>query len=262
MVKDEFSVLFARVDDLCRNAERGVVGITDFLSPREQHFVLRHLREQGASVGCLMWGGYKDAQRRRVFILPEFIEDFSEYSDILPFCDGECISTLFIAESGYKKLSHRDYLGSVLALGIDRSVVGDILISAEEKGAFLFCEDSIADFISMELSRVGNDAVKVSRVTVGEDFAPKVQMAHITDTVASPRLDCVVAAVCSLSRERASAAVRSGLVEVEYETVEAPDKQLTPPCVMSVRGYGKFRINALSELTRKGRIRLDADKYV
>ena len=262
MIKDEFSVLFARIDDLCRCAARGVLGVSGFLSPREQHFVLKHLREEGSSLSCFMWGGYEGAQRKRAFILPEFIDSVSGFSDIDPFCDDGRICSLFISESGYKKLSHRDYLGSVLGLGIERSVVGDILLSEQDGGAFLFCDDSMADFIAMELKRVGNDAVKVKRVDVGEDFCPKIEMAHVTDTVASARVDCVVAALCSLSRERATATVRGGLVEVEYETVEAPDRLLSPPCVVSVRGYGKFRINSLSEHTRKGRIRLDADKYI
>ena len=144
----------------------------------------------------------------------------------------------------------------------NRSVVGDIVLSGDDGGAYIFCDGGIADFIAMELKKVGGDTVRVKRVDIGEDFAPKRALSHISDTVASARVDCVVAAVCSLSREKASAAVRSGLVEVEYEVEDAPDRVIVPPCVMSVRGYGKFVINDLSEHTRKGRIRLDADKYV
>ena len=262
MVKDEFSVLFARIDDLCRRAERGVLGVCGFLSPREQHFIERHMRESGVSLGCITWGGYATAERRRAFILPEFLEGAGSYGEISPFCDAEPIVCLFVAESGYKKLSHRDYLGSVLSLGIDRSVVGDIVLSDDDGGAYIFCDGGIADFIAMELKQVGGDTVRVKRVDIGEEFAPKRALSHISDTVASARVDCVVAAVCSLSREKASAAVRSGLVEVEYEVEDAPDRVIVPPCVMSVRGYGKFVINDLSEHTRKGRIRLDADKYV
>ena len=262
MIKDEFSVLFARIDDLCKRAERGAVGACGFLSPREQHFIDRHLRESGVSLRCFTFGGYATAERRRAFILPEFLDDLTDYSELAPFFDTEPIVALFVKESGYRKLSHRDYLGSVLSLGIDRSVVGDIVLSAEEGGAYIFCDGAIAEFILMELSGVGGDKVKVRRAEVGEEFAPKRALSHISDTVASARVDCVVAALCSLSREKAAAAVRSGLVEVEYEVEQAPDRVVTPPAVMSVRGYGKFVINSLSEHTRKGRIRLDADKYV
>ena len=101
MVKDEFSVLFARIDDLCRRAERGAVGVCGFLSPREQHFIERHLRENGVTLKCLTLGGYATAERRRAFILPEFLEDAEDYSDLAPFFDTEPIVALFVKESGY-----------------------------------------------------------------------------------------------------------------------------------------------------------------
>ena len=74
--------------------------------------------------------------------------------------------------------------------------------------------------------------------------------------------DCVVAALCSLSREKARVAVVNGLFEVDYEICERPDRTLTAPCTVTVKGYGKFRINSLCDKTKKGRLRLDADKYV
>jgi RNA-binding protein YlmH len=80
--------------------------------------------------------------------------------------------------------------------------------------------------------------------------------------VASSRLDCVVAAVCSLSRERARAVVESGLVELDFECEERADRAINPPCVISVRGFGRFKINSVSDKTKKGRYRLLAQKYL
>ena len=85
---------------------------------------------------------------------------------------------------------------------------------------------------------------------------------HVSDTVASARLDGVVAALLSISRERAKEMVLGGLVELDYETCERTDKILVPPSVITVRGFGKFRVNSLCDKTKKGRLRLDADKYV
>ena len=172
------------------------------------------------------------------------------------------IACLFVAESGYKKLSHRDYLGSVLSLGIDRSVVGDIVLSSEAGGAYIFCDGGIADFIAMELTRVGRDTVKVKRVEIGEDFAPKRALSHVSDTVASARVDCVVAALCNLSREAAQGAVRSGLVEVDFEPEERVDTVLEPPITVSVRGYGRFILRSFDGETKKGRLRLKADQLI
>ena len=109
---------------------------------------------------------------------------------------------------------------------------------------------------------MSSDTVKVRRVEIASDFEPKRSFSHISDTVASARVDCVVASLCSLSREKSSQSVTSGLVEVDYETETRPDRVIVAPCLISVRGYGKFRINSVSEQTRRGRRRLDADKYV
>jgi RNA-binding protein YlmH len=84
----------------------------------------------------------------------------------------------------------------------------------------------------------------------------------ISDTVASPRLDCIVGALCSLSREKARATVESGLVELDFEREERPDRTVSAPCIISVRGYGRFRINSVSDMTKKGRYRLNAEKFV
>lgn len=263
MVKNEFDILFARIDDICRRAERGELGVSCFLSPREQHFIGAHLADSGFSGRSFAYGGYEGAERRRIYILPDYIGEVSSYEKIEPFEEKRAIRAVSVRGSGYKKLTHRDYLGSLLALGIEREVLGDIVFTdAERQQAIIFCDSLIAEFIIGELKRVGNDAVRVSYADVGGDFVPLREFAHISDTVASPRIDCIVAALCSLSRDKASSAVSSGLVEVNFELEERPDRTVVAPCTVSVRGYGKFRINSVSELTRRGRLRLDADKYV
>ena len=93
-------------------------------------------------------------------------------------------------------------------------------------------------------------------------WPPKRKFLHVSDTVASARLDGVISSLISVSRERAKEIVLDGAVEVDYEECLRPDKLLTSPCIVTVRGFGKFRINSLVDKTKKGRTRLDADKYV
>lgn len=263
MIKDEFSVLFARIDDLCRRAERGELGVSCFLSPRECHFIERYLAHRGFGERYITWGGYDDSERRKVIVLPDYVGDTKGYGDVEIYLDTPPIESLRISGSGYRHLTHRDYLGSVLGLGIEREVVGDIVFEdVEREEAILFCDMAISDFILGELRKVASDTVKVERAQISKDFKPKRSFAHITDTVASPRLDCIVAALCSLSRERAQAAVNAGIVEVDFESDTRSDRTVCAPCLVSVRGYGKFRINSVSEQTRRGRLRLDADKYI
>ena len=171
------------------------------------------------------------------------------------------ISAISVKGSGFVRLSHRDFMGSLLGMGIERSVIGDIVVTDTES-AVVMCDSKIADFLINEWTEVGHDKVRCSRVTPGEDFAPERKYAPISDTVASARLDCIVAALCNLSRERARVCVVSGLCELNYECEERPDREVVPPALISVRGYGKFKVCSIGEQTKKGRFRLAAQKFV
>lgn len=260
-MSEDNSILFARLDDLCNYADGGELKSSCFLSPRELHFSGLYLERRGFGGGrVLEWGGYDDAERKKLFVLPEYMDGVSEYRELSDFGYEDTIVALSVKGSGYKRLTHRDFLGSVLGLGLKRDVVGDIIVDGTE--ATIFCEAAVADFICNALTKVGSDTVKVAKKTIEADFLPQRQFLHINDTVASARLDCIVAAVCSLSRERAREAVVGGLAELDYETEERPDRTVAAPAVLTVRGYGKFKINSVSETTKKGRIRLSADKYL
>ncbi len=262
-INGENAALFARLDDLCRFAEQGVLSESCFLSPRELHFAQIYLVAQGFGTRFFEWGGYEDAERKKVFLLPEYMEGVKDTAALAEYGYEMTISALTLRGSGYKRLSHRDFLGSVLGLGLKRDVVGDIvLLEADVPTAVVICEEGVARFICDTLTKVGSDTVRISEYALADGLLPKRSFQHISDTVASARLDAVVAALCSLSRERAREAVVAGLVELDYECEERPDRTVIAPATVSVRGYGKFKVNSVSEQTRKGRLRLDADKYL
>ena len=258
----ETTILFARLDDLCGAAMQGQLASTSFLSPCELHFSQKYLASRIGTSGFVSWGGYEDAERRRIFILPDYIAAPIEYSTLVEYGFDDSFAFVEVKGSGYKSLSHRDFLGSVLGLGLERSVIGDILVFDETKPrAIIICDNAVADFISEALLKVGSDNVKTSLVSA--DFKiPEKKLLHISDTVASERLDGVIAALLSISRERAKQVVLDGAVELDYERCERPDKVVPSSCLITVRGHGKFRINSLNDKTKKGRLRLDADKYV
>ncbi len=263
MKKEDNKIAFARLDDMLKRAERGEVVVGGFVSPRELRVFTEYLNGKGAHGRYLCFGGYEDAERKRIFILPDYITNADKYEDVSQYLDKEPTEALLVSGSGYRKLSHRDVLGSLLALGIERDVIGDVAFFDDNGfSAIVFCDAVISDFIIGELSRVANDAVKVKRIEIDIDFKPYHSFLHISDTVASSRIDSVVAALCSLSREKARAVVVSELVEVDFALEARPDRQISAPCTVSVRGYGRFKVNSVSEPTRKGRLRLDADKYL
>lgn len=258
-----YGMLFARLDDLCRFSDDGIVGSSCFLSPRELHFARQYLSRKGRDTKFLEWGGYNDAERKKIFFLPEYAESVDSYASLLEFGFEDELATLVALGSGYRKIGHRDFLGALLGLGLRREVLGDILIlDGDAPSALIICEKSVAEFIKNELKKVGSDTVKLRDFELSGDFCPERRFLHMSDTVASARADCVVAALCNLSREKARAAIEDGLLEVEYEKEERADRIISAPAVLSIRGLGKFRINSVSEPTKKGRLRLDADKYL
>lgn len=259
----DISVLFARLDDLYRSADQGILGGTSFLSPRELHFAMAHLRSRGQSSRVIEWGGYSDAERKKLFVWPEYMEGITDVAYFSDYGFDVGIAGVSVLGSGYRTLSHRDFLGSVLGLGLERDALGDILIYGEQRPrALIICSLAVADFICDNLKKVASDTVSASIADLAKVELPERKFLHISDTVASARLDAVVSSLLSVSREKAKDIVLSGYVEVDYELCERPDKTVSAPSTVTVRGAGKFRVNAISDLTKKGRLRLNADKYV
>lgn len=253
--------LLARAGDLLRRAERGEVAYTPFLTPREQRVLREGVpHEKGA---ILFAGGYEGAERARMYALPDYIREQEESlrGELLEEFFATSLVALSVKGSGYRELCHRDYLGAILNLGIERDAIGDVCVLSKNE-AVLFCDRTMADFLNTALSRVANDVVSVKEITLPADFDGGKEFVPVTDTVASPRADAVVAALCNLSRERAQALFRAGLVDIDYEPIQKYDKDLGAGTVVSVRGHGKFIVRSLSDKTKKGRFRLLADRYV
>ena len=259
-IQDDFSLLLSHARDLCERAESGVVTYTEFLTPAEQLRLTHSL----CAHDCLLFdGGYAAAQRRRLFFLPPYMAGAHEalLEEWLADIRADSLVALEIRGSSFRELAHKDYLGAILNLGIERCAVGDVCVTGPFT-AILFCGSVISKFLIEHLTRVANDAVRVEPFHVPADFDGGRTFLPIHDTVASARADAVVAALAGVSRERACELLRRGLVEIDYEPWDKPDRPVTEGCVIVIRGKGKFVIRSLSDTTKKGRIRLSADKYM
>lgn len=252
--------LLARVDDLAARAARGEITHTHFLTPGECAALMHRGMDKDS---YCFWGGYESAERQRMFFLPPYVADLDEpyRTECMGEAFAESVIPLSITGSGYRELSHRDFLGAVLHLGVERSHIGDVCVLTPHR-AVLFCDRVMADFLCEQLTRVANDAVRVERADLPADFDGGRAYLTVSDTVASPRADAVVAALANLSRERAQALFREGRVEMDYQPEPRPDRTVAEGCVIVIRGCGKFIIRSLADKTRKGRYRLLADKYI
>ena len=257
-----FDSLFARLEDLKECAGRGSLGVSAFFSPREELAASEYLKR--AKAAFISFGGYTDAERKKIYILPDYIELLEDNDGIEVICDfgfSTDIDCVRIKGSGFEELSHRAVMGSILGLGVERDAIGDIVM-LDRHNAVFFCESRLTAFFEENLERVGRDKVKTLRIELDENIIPERKTQKISDTVASARLDCVVSALCSFSRERAKEAILSSLVELNYECEERADREVSVPAVISVRGFGKFKIISLSDKTKKGRYRLMAEKFI
>ena len=270
MATDARDLFEARLEDAIRKCNAGSVAHLPFLTMRQRRRAERLLDARGMRENIWFWGGHPTAERACLFLLPDYLvailpEDADEREAALPdyLADElqEAVVALSMQGSGFRNLSHRDYLGAVLGLGIERDALGDIAVQ-DEHSAILFCPRTLAGFLSGELTKVGSDTVRCRECQIDESFTDGKKYRPISDTVASARLDCVVAALCNLSREAAQSAVRSGLVEVDFEPEERVDTVLEPPITVSVRGHGRFILRSFDGETKKGRLRLKADQLV
>ena len=261
--------LEARLSDHISKSERGSIAVSRFLTPQERRQAERYLTQHGVRHRCVFWGGYGDAERTCLLIYPPFYEDFPDWipaqgtdpSETLEEDNMERVAAMKIKGSGFRTLTHRDYLGSLLGLGLERSALGDIAVQ-NDCTAVVFCKACLVAFLTETLQKVASDTVRCSAYTLDGGFTDGRHYKPISDTVASARLDCVVAALTNLSREDAQNAVRGGLVEVDFEPEERVDFPLTAPATISVRGFGRYILRAFDGETKKGRLRLRADQLV
>ena len=238
--------------DLCRKSDRtGAWMYSGFLSPAEQEDFIRC--PDAARFDWRFDGGYETAERK---ILAAGNED-------APGCPPDppirVISVRPASRKFAENLTHRDYLGAVLNLGIDRSLTGDILI--REKEAWIFCVDSAADFLTSSLTRIRNTTVSASLSSAeAPELQPRFEPLRLN--VASERLDAVLAAFTGLSRAGTAPLFSSGKVFVNSRTVTDKSARLRDGDILSVRGFGKAVYDGIEYETRKSRLWVSLRKYV
>ncbi len=275
LLTDGEQLLLKRSGEWAARAEDGAPAFSHFLTPREQR-ILEGLMPS-SDVIRFFWGGYEDAERRILCFLPSYYEwQLDEDPTGTPPSDSALASlveeelegqmcALYVESSGYVKLAHRDYMGALLGLGIERERVGDIL--ADDGGAIVFLHPSVRQLLKNELHTVGRDTVKVRDFLPPEGFSYTRTFDDISGTVASARLDAVIAELGRISREKAKELILAGFAEHNYFPASKPDAEVQAGDRISMRHEGKCRggkfiIDSLDERSQKGRIRLKARKYL
>ena len=250
MDKDEF--LLKRIRELANlSYQRDIVTFTDFLNLNEQNMLAsQKISQMGVEVK--LFGGYAHAERQMAAFCPGNLGFSWDYP-------VDCLKIEPKALRFSEALGHRDYLGAILNLGVDRSVVGDILI--KDKEAWVFCLQKMSDFFIENLIRVKHTTVLVTRVDHAEEI-PQPEFESINGTCASVRLDALIALAFQTSRSSMVSFIEEGLVFINGKQITSNGYEPKEGDIVSVRGKGRFIYDGISRQTKKGRLGIRLRKYI
>ena len=251
----ESRLLLGRVlDQEQRCRQRGIPTHTAFLSPAEQAVSADLLMAAAPGAGVL-FGGYEGAERQLWGFLPDWLEpELWQRGEDCPLC---ALEAKVPAGAG---LSHRDYLGSLMGLGLTREKRGDILL--QEDGAQLLLLREVQPILLTQWERAGRWPVTLRPISLEELTPVPGKVKAVRATVASPRLDAVVSAGFSISRSRAAELIRAGRVMVDHRPWEKADKLVEPGAVLTCRGLGKCVLRSAGGESRRGRLILELERYI
>lgn len=234
------------IDLIRRHEERGILLVTPFLDPRS----ISELMPAFLNLKASIFGGYEGAERNRIALIPPELEVNTH----------DYIAVVRIAVPFMKRpLTHIDYLGSILGLGIKRECVGDILVS--ESMADVIVVPPMAGFIADNLLCVGNCPVRASRIPLNGLTPVKGPCESVTVTVPSLRLDAVTAAMFSISRGRAEKLISQGSVKLNHLPCLDKDHPINDGDKVSAKGFGRAVVSNIGGKSRKGRIFIQIDRY-
>ncbi len=240
-----------RIQELSRLCyERDIPVHTDFLNLNEQT-IFFSLQSLLAPVKYQLAGGYEMAERKVVCFLPSYEGDLTEF----PFV---CLSARPVNPRFAENLTHRDYLGALMHLGIDRGKIGDILI--ENEVCHIFCMTDMADYLCQELRMVRHTNLSLEQ-TEAADIVITPRFERVAGSVASLRLDCILALAWQSSRSKMTPYIEGEKIFVNGRLVTSNSFCLKEGDIVSARGLGKFIYRGVETETKKGRLFIALDRY-
>ena len=230
-----------------------------FISADERGVVSSIEREYNSDILTFYCGGFDEAERTvpvyvpKAFGIEDIGEYFSENLDDCPLC------LIRIRKDRFSSLSHRDYLGSLMGLGIKRETVGDIIIG--EDYTYVFTLKNISRYICENLTKIGRGTVKCEICSLEDFIYDEGETETVFASVASLRVDSVVSSAFNLSRSNSSLAIKSGLIYINSQQILKNDFVLSEKDKIVLRGKGKVILEEIIGESKKGRIHINIKKF-
>jgi RNA-binding protein YlmH len=231
-------------------SELHLVKRTDFLDPR-QAVIVTALAQKTDNVRVRFDGGYEGAERKRALISPDYHVDMEDMGiEVLSISGGD---------SKFLSLTHGDFMGSILGLGMKRDKIGDIHV--HESGCHCLVAAEASSYLNLQLQQVHKVAVQTEIIPL-EQFQPaKVNLEELHISVASLRLDGIVSDAFRLSRAKVLLPIKAGKCKVNWKVEEDPSKPLHEGDLISVQGLGRFKVLEVEGMSKKGRIRMKIGRF-
>lgn len=255
----EDQLLLAHVSDKKQScAMMSMVTNTEFLDVRQRSLIVPLEREMNTEVQTFYCGGYDGAERLIAVFVPSFFQ--AESLDDVFGDDDNPLTLLKISKDRFSDLTHRDYLGAIMGLGLKREMLGDIIV--EKDGCFLVCLSSVADYLCENLTSAGRGTVTTQKVGFELLQNREEHFETITAFVSSLRLDNLVTAAFNVSRTLATEAIGKGIVFVDGVEVNKPDKQIGEKSKIVFRKKGKVLLDSVDGKSKKGRLHITIKRYI
>lgn len=222
--------------------QRGIVVFSDFLNLNELN-IFHMSRSKFSCREAELFGGSEFAERQMAAFIPDALYRSWNY----PIA---CIKIIPLQKKFAETLTHRDYLGAILNVGIERSKIGDIFL--QEEATYLYCCASMSDFICSNLIRIKHTSIRCEEIDA-ETLKPSIELKKKTGTIASERLDAMIALAFQSSRSKFISLIEGKKVFVNGKLITSNAYLVKEGDIVSVRGYGRFLYEGLLSNTKKGR---------
>lgn len=250
----EERLFIAHIDDMIRAVNKSFSPkFSGFLSSGEALLARRFLDYMGVRE-YLLWGGFEGAERTVLGIFPEDFSEDAERREQFP------LHTVKFSGRMAGGLGHRDYLGAIMSLGIERSLTGDIVCC--EDCAYAVLSPAAAELAVGGIEKIGRAGVKCAYAPSEDKIQRNDSFKEICGTVPSLRLDCIVSEAAGISRSKAAGLIRSGAVSVNHRVTESVSENADEGDILSIRGCGRFILGEVGGRTKKDRLKIVIKKYI
>lgn len=239
-----------RLIDLSHQASvKEIVLFSPFLNLNEQN--IYHTNKNQYYCNTKLFGGYDGAERQMVAFIPDALCYEWEY----PI---DCIKIAPQYPKFAEEYTHRDVLGALMSLGIERSILGDIVF--QEKACYVFVDQMMSSFLMENIHEIKHTIV-TTELWVPKELSLKQEYEVKNESIASDRIDCIIAKAYNLSRSQAAELLISERVFCDGKTISNCNHNCKSGSIISVRGKGRFRFETQKDITKKGKLKVQFHYY-